>query len=121
MEDFTKLVSILLHSSTQVHIFHLQTNSYSEHKALNKYYDEIVELTDGLIETYQGKYGILKNYSNLPLKNYVDNVQLLEYFNQLDRLIEIVRLEFKDSYIQNQIDTVVELIQSTKYKLRFLS
>ena len=26
----------------------------------------------------------------------------------------------KDSYIQNQIDTVCELINSTTYKLRFL-
>jgi hypothetical protein len=26
----------------------------------------------------------------------------------------------KDSYLENQVDTIVELINSTKYKLKFL-
>ena len=37
--DFPTLVSHLLFSQTQVHIFHLQTKSYAEHKALQDYYD----------------------------------------------------------------------------------
>ena len=45
-KEYLKLVSYLLHSATQVHVFHLQTNSFSEHNALNTYYDEIVGLTD---------------------------------------------------------------------------
>jgi len=121
IENFTKLVSCLFHSRTQVHVFHLQTNSYAEHKALNEYYDEIVDLTDGLIETFQGKYGILVDYSNLPLQNYQDNMQVVTYFIQLAELVHVMREDFEDSYLQNQIDNVVELIESTKYKLRFLS
>ena len=121
IENFTKLVSCLFHSRTQVHVFHLQTNSYAEHKALNEYYDEIVDLTDGLIETFQGKYGILVDYSSLPLKNYTDNAQVVGYFIQLAEVVQVMREDFEDSYLQNQIDNVVELIESTKYKLRFLS
>jgi hypothetical protein len=121
IENFTKLVSCLFHSRTQVHVFHLQTKSYAEHKALNEYYDEIIELTDGLIETFQGKYGILENYTNLPLKNYTDNAQVVSYFMQLEDVVQVLRVNFEDSYLQNQIDNVVELIESTKYKLRFLS
>ena len=60
MED---LISVLLHSVNQTHVFHLQTNSFSEHKALNKYYDSIGDIVDTLAESYQGKYGILK-YKN---------------------------------------------------------
>jgi hypothetical protein len=121
IENFTKLVSCLFHSRTQVHVFHLQTNSYAEHKALNEYYDEIVDLIDGLIETFQGKYGILVDYSSLPLKNYTDNAQVVGYFIQLAEVVHVMREDFEDSYIQNQIDAVVELIESTKYKLRFLA
>jgi hypothetical protein len=121
IENFTKLVSCLFHSRTQVHVFHLQTKSYAEHKALNEYYDEIIELTDGLIETFQGKYGILENYTSLPLKNYTDNAQVVSYFMQLEDVVQVLRVNFEDSYLQNQIDNVVELIESTKYKLRFLS
>jgi hypothetical protein len=119
--EFLKLVSYLFHSATQVHIFHLQTNSYAEHKALNKYYDEIVELTDGLIETFQGKYDILRDYENYALDNYKDNAQVIIYFKALLKTVETLRMSVaNDSYLQNQIDNVVELITSTLYKLRFL-
>ena len=121
MENFIKLVSYLFHSRTQVHVFHLQTKSFAEHKALNDYYDEIIELVDGLIESYQGKYGIIVNYENPPLQNYTDNAQVVSYFSKLVDIIEVLRQDVEDSYIQNQIDGVMELVESTKYKLRFLS
>ncbi len=54
-EDFCDMVCQLLHSQTQVHIFHLGTKSYSEHKALQGYYEGIDALVDGVIESYQGK------------------------------------------------------------------
>jgi DNA-binding MurR/RpiR family transcriptional regulator len=38
-EDFCEMVCQMLHSQTQVHIFHLGTKSYAEHKALQKYYE----------------------------------------------------------------------------------
>ena len=60
--DYTEMISLLLHSRTQVHTLHLQTESYPEHMALNGYYDGIGDLFDGLVESYQGKYGILKGY-----------------------------------------------------------
>jgi hypothetical protein len=119
--EFLKLVSYLFHSSTQVHVFHLQTNSYAEHKALNKYYDEIVDLTDGLIESFQGKYDILRDYENYALDNYKDNTQVITYFKALLKTVETLRMSVaNDSYLQNQIDSIVELITSTLYKLRFL-
>lgn len=121
MENFTKMVSCLLHSRTQVHIFHLQTKSFSEHQALGAYYDGIIDIVDGLIESYQGKYGIVMNYTNLPIKNYTDNTQVLSYFMQLGEVVDVLRQDIQDSYLQNQIDNVSQLIESTKYKLRFLA
>jgi hypothetical protein len=35
-------------------------------------------------------------------------------------MVEKNRKEIKESFIQNQIDTIQELIYSTLYKLRFL-
>ena len=121
MNNCSKMVSLLLHSRTQVHIFHWQTKSYAEHKALGKYYEEIVDLVDGLVESYQGKYGILENYKNMPLSNYVDSAQVVMFFDTMLEAIELLRQDNQDSYIQNQIDTIVELLNTTKYKLRFLS
>lgn len=118
--NFQEMVSILLHSQTQVHIFHLQTKSYSEHKALQKYYEEIDGLVDGVIESYQGKYGVLNSYKSIKTEEYKNNDQIIKYFKSLDIIIEKNRKEIKESYIQNQIDTIQELLYSTLYKLKFL-
>jgi hypothetical protein len=121
MNEFAKLISYLFHSRTQAHIFHLQTDSFAAHMALNGYYDEIIELVDGLVESYQGKYGILTNYSNFSILEYKDCEEVIMYFQSLNMTVEKLRtIAPQDSYIQNQIDTVVELITSTIYKLKFL-
>ena len=117
---FKDMVSILLHSQTQVHIFHLQTKSYAEHKALQKYYEGIDGIVDGLIESYQGKYDIITQYNSVKNEDYNSNEQVIKYFKALDAMIDKNRKEVKESFIQNQIDTVQELINSTVYKLRFL-
>jgi hypothetical protein len=120
MENFSKLVSYLFHSRTQAHVFHLQTPSFAAHKALNDYYDEIVELTDGLVESYQGKYGVIMNYTNFNLMQYQSCEQIQEYFMALNTTVEMLRQDISDSYLQNQVDNVIELIQSTLYKLKYL-
>jgi hypothetical protein len=117
---FKDMVSILLHSQTQVHIFHLQTKSYSEHKALQGYYEGIDALVDGIIESYQGKYDVVTGYNSIKTEDYTSPEQVIKYFKALDSMVEKNRKSVKESYIQNQIDTVQELIFSTLYKLRFL-
>jgi high-affinity Fe2+/Pb2+ permease len=118
--SFQDMVSILLHSQTQTHIFHLQTKSYSEHKALQNYYEGIDGLVDGVIESYQGKYDILTSYKSIKTEEYKSNDQVIKYFKALDVMVEKNRKEIKESFIQNQIDTIQELIYSTLYRLRFL-
>ena len=118
--DLVDMIATLLHSQTQVHIFHLQTKTYSEHKALQKYYEGIDGLVDGIVESYQGKYEIITGYKTIKTVDYKSTEQVISYFKELDENIEKNRTSVKESYIQNQIDTVQELIYSTLYKLRFL-
>jgi hypothetical protein len=118
--NFSQLVSKLLHSRNQTHIFHLQTKSYAEHIALNDYYDGVLGLFDGLIESYQGKHGIISNYKCDGFENYKSGEQVINYLKKLDGDIDTLRKSVKESYLQNQIDTIQELINSTLYKLRFL-
>ena len=108
-EDFCEMACQILHSQKQAHIFHLGTN-----------YSEIDELIDGIIESYQGKYGLLTNYKSFKNQSYKNKNQVLKYFTSLLNMIEEKRDCCDDSYIQNQIDTVQELIYSTMYKLKFL-
>ena len=107
---FENMVSTLLHSQTQVHIFHLQTKSYSEHKALQKYYEGIDALVDGIIESYQGKYDVIKNYNSIKTEDYKSSEQVISYFKSLDTMIEKARKNVKESFIQNQNYKGQELI-----------
>ena len=116
-----QFVSTLFASRTQAHVFHLQTPSFAAHKALNEYYDEIVGLTDSFVEGYQGKYGIITGYSNVALQEYESCEAIINYFTILDIYISKTReLVCQDSYLQNIIDEIVMLINSTIYKLKYL-
>jgi hypothetical protein len=119
-DDFCEMICNILHSRNQVHVFHLQTKSFAEHKALNDYYDGVVGLFDGIVESYQGKYGIIKNFKTFKIEQYRNNKKTISYFERLLDIIDENRDSVEDSYIQNQIDTVQELINSTVYKLKFL-
>lgn len=117
---FVELISMLLHSRTQIHVQHLQTKSYAEHKAMNDYYDGIVELIDGLVESYQGKHGIINGYKSYKIEEYKGGENTISYLEELCHNVIKVNESMKDSYIKNQLDEVCELLNSTLYKLRFL-
>ena len=116
-----QFISTLFASRTQAHVFHLQTNSFAAHKALNEYYDGIIDLADGIAESIQGKYGIITGYSNIDLLEGNDCNEVIKYFTALEMYVDRARQTMpQDSYIQNQIDEVTALIVSTIYKLKFL-
>lgn len=115
-----KLVSFVLYSQIQAQNFHRQTKSFAEHKALNDYYDEITDVLDGFIESYQGKHGIIKKYTSFKPLSYKDNANTIKYFQNLYNKIDSLRKSVKESYLQNQIDEMQELIESVIYKLNFL-
>ena len=119
--DYVEMISLLLHSRNQIHVLHLQTKSYAEHKALDDYYSGIVNLIDGLVESYQGKYEILKGYKSYDIEEYKGTESTIKYLKDLCDKIMKLRKCCDDSWIQNQIDEVCELINSTLYKLRFLN
>ena len=58
----TDLASMLLHSRTQAHVFHLRVTpkGLAPHLGLQEYYDCIVGLVDGMVEPYQGMAGIIE-------------------------------------------------------------
>ena len=119
---FEKLISTLMASRDQAHIFHWQTTgigSFAMHMALNAYYDEIPGLTDGLVESYQGKNGLIKFRPVMGLDNNCDGSNIVAYFDKLITIVETLRKapNLANSWIQNEIDNITNLLYSTKYKL----
>ncbi len=112
-------ISMILESATQAHIYHLQSDSYAQHMALCAYYTGMPATIDALVELIQGRYGIVKGYK-APAP-YLEDNNVVEYFKALLDMAESERANLpQDSNIQNSVDTVVDLIQSTLYKLTFL-
>ena len=108
----------LLHSATIAHQLHFKSRSSLEHKALGKFYDEVVELVDDLIESYQGKYGIVENY---PFEMELNTNSSEKFLSDLSEFVTANRKGVApDSEIQNKIDEIQSLINSTIYKIRYL-
>ena len=117
-----ELASLLLQSRTQTHSFHLGVKgigSHSAHIALGEYYDSIGGLIDGLVEVYQGKEGLIQLSGIGVLDKNNDIRNIIKYFETLCSMVAKLRTnpKLQDSWIQNDIDTVVSLLYKTKYKL----
>ena len=114
----TDLVMCLLNSAIVTHIMHWQTESYAAHQALGEYYSEIPEAIDAVIEAYQGKTGIILRSFPVETEVYEDMIPLvyMEYLSQ--KLTDNRALFGVDPEIQNLVDAIADLIDSTMYKLR---
>jgi hypothetical protein len=86
---------------------------------LGDYYDSISGLIDGLVEVYQGKEGLIQLSGIGVLDKNNDIKNIINYFEKLCAMVAKLRQnpKLQDSWIQNDIDTVVSLLYKTKYKL----
>lgn len=108
----------LFHARTNAHMQHLKTRSFAAHKALGEFYDGIVDKTDAFAEAYQGRYGLI-DYPDVPFKKESDPIMMIK---GLRRYVDENRMMMgSESELQNLIDEIVALMDSTLYKLEFLS
>ena len=118
MDNFVDLVYCLKQSNEQAIVWHHQTTSFSCHKALDNYYNEIVGLVDGLVESVSGIYGRPTGYELVNPVDYQSVEQVQAYFQALYAEVQSERqVTFQESWIQNQIDGIAELIAETLYLL----
>lgn len=112
-----KTATILFHSRQQAHFWHLDTKSYAEHKALNEFYDEILVLTDKLLEEYMGK-GHRIDFKGVRMTFHAYNRdKMIEYFKKLARYINRAKKSLKpgDGNLANIMDEILGLINKTLY------
>ena len=96
---------------------HLKTDKYSDHKALNEFYEDIVDLVDALIEEYQGIYGKVKDLKNMMT---TDKQSAIDYLESLREMTRDGKSLFKEDELKSDIDAILSLIDSTIYKLKEL-
>lgn len=117
MNKAEEFVSYSLQDRDLAHLAHWKTTSYAEHKALNEFYDELLDLIDGFVEQYQGYYGKRMSIER------ADGTPKGEITAQLESSMEWIesnRYEICDKSetpLQNTIDEIVRLYQHTEYML----
>jgi DNA-binding ferritin-like protein len=116
-DNVAMFAATLLHSATNTHFFHWSTNSYSQHKALGKYYDEIVELVDDYVEAYMGCYEQIKKFPTV----YHQPKETLAYLVSLKNFVQDANTDLPQKQeLVNIVAEIQQLIDSTIYKLKYL-
>lgn len=112
------IISLLFKSALDAHLTHIlqKDKKLSTHKALEIYYEEIWDIADTFAETYMGVHAVTKLAT--AATGAIDNP--LAYFNTLYSTIEKERVSIKESFLQNQVDEVQQLISHTLYRLKYI-
>ena len=113
-EDLGTIIGILLMSRTYSHIAHLKTGSYAKHKALNEFYDSVVDMADSLAEASQGLYGKL----DIPYLNMIGKIDdpiggITSQLKAIEKLIGNIDEEYLKSILQE----IQALYRKTLYLL----
>ena len=106
-----KLIGTLFQSRDAMHIAHLQTTSFAEHKALNAYYDGILDLTDKFTEAYFGRNKRVEIV--IPESKNTDSTAHLK---ELRSTLDTERNNYP-SELQNIIDEMIALVDKILYLL----
>ena|SRR3989304_1490117 len=80
-ENGSKLINKLLELQNQMKLYHWQTKLYSRHLASDKFLNKAQNIIDNIIESYQGKYGVInmnENNKDIKLHN-IKNDDIIDY------------------------------------------
>ena len=106
-------------SADIAHHIHLNSDSYSQHMALDEYYNGIIGLLDKYMENFIGRYGKLSDYEEY--ENKFDTEDPIKLLHDVRYYIDQERSELgTQSELQNLIDEILGLLNSTIYKLENL-
>ena len=99
---------------------HLRTAKYAKHEALDEFYKELPEKVDALIEGYMGAHGKkITSFENI-LKS--SNMNTLKYLQELKKVCKQgYDLLDENEELESLLDDIVNLINSTLYKVKELA
>jgi len=114
----------LLKIADQAKIIHFQANTKHEHIEFGNFYDEFIELTDDLVESILGKYGIDKLlFGEADIFLTDRDLAISRFFNEVDIVLReqanIIFDKESDNEIFAKIDEMLMLKNKTQYLLQF--
>jgi|WetSurMetagenome_2_1015567.scaffolds.fasta_scaffold219992_4 hypothetical protein len=117
MNNIANIIGVMFMSRTYAHMAHLKTSSFAKHKALNEFYDEVVDKADELAEAAQGMVGKL----DIPFINMEGAVldPITALTGHLSR-IEGYASTCKEEYLKNIFQEIQALYRKTLYLMKEL-
>jgi hypothetical protein len=115
------IIGTLFLARDLAHIGHLKTHSYAQHKALDDFYNGIIDLADTLTEAYQGRY---RRLIDIQLSANEGDEAIVDKLDAQRDWLHSYRYEAipkDETALHNIIDEIEGLYMSTVYKLHFLS
>jgi len=103
-----------LNAAKKAHLM-AKNKSYAEHMALGTFYENLEDLIDTIIETYYGKFGVI-NFT-------IDGAEpgnILSFIKSKTAYYESCYQLFKDGFLTNQLDAIVQECYHLIYKLENL-
>lgn len=109
--------ALLLKARTDAHLTHLRQKdkTFATHNAMSIFYEGVLDLVDTYIET---SMGIDDSFTLEEVEESEVITNPLVYFKALYNTISVERASIKESFLQNQIDTMQELIAHTLYRIK---
>lgn len=109
-----ELVARCFAARTAAHFAHLKTKSYASHVALNSFYDDVVDAADAFIECYQGVFGVVNDYPDVP----IPKGEVLPVKELRDWLVDNrTKAAQGQTELQNLIDEITAVCDRAIYKL----
>jgi len=114
-----EFLGYLLSVPNKAKLAHLRVKgigAYAAHVTLGEFYDSFSDLTDELIEVYQGMYGIQE--LAIPGTSFMEPIDALKGCREYIQSMRYKACEA--SHLQNIVDELVALTDRTLYKLENL-
>jgi hypothetical protein len=114
-------LSILLELQNQLRIYHWQTDSYAQHKALGDAYEAFDEYIDRFVEEFMGKYGKIRSENGFSIN--LKNIDESDINNVINSAIEFLSkqlpsfLQEEDTNLLNIRDEMLGILEKLKYLL----
>lgn len=118
-----QFIAVLFLARDLAHRAHLRTTgpgSFAAHEALGGFYPSVVDLADQLAEAYQGA---MLEIIDIPLLDNEFSGDILKSMKAQRKWLQSNRYKAvprEETQMQNIIDEIVALYDSTIYKLHFL-
>ena len=110
-----ELVTRVFALRNATHLAHWSSKSFSEHKALGKFYDGLIDKIDGIVEAYQGWFGLIGEVRPSVFPKGDITAKIREELTWINA--HRSKIAKGNTMIENLVDDLMQLYSTTHYKL----